>query len=569
MNKLKIKISITLLLVLCMNMLAAQQTKIFNQNASGSNHARLGFSPSFISISVGRISAKDDLLGNRSNVQADVFVPFYSKNNNFAWGLNILANYASIKNLSPDNNAVANRYQVYSAKNTVSTVKHGAMSNNFSGLAGIQALFGIGRFYISPLACAGYSHFTLQGFTQAGTYTANGQTQQKDLVKREKQSFGVLIFKPQLRFGYSVSSSFSLFASSAYITGPEIKVTTTSWVPQGGFNANNIYEAQQMQNGSWANTKGSEKYKAWGINLGLTMAIGKKKAVKSSGIGGMSKPGGAVSSSYARTVATSSEKDSTGSDYTQLEARNNNTMRSNRTDNALKTGAGNADLDSSFQLKMQNIGDSNSMPSRLSMTPTTARQTQGKTFGEKVASGLQAGAAMVKPGSPIGGIVVKGGKNPGGNAIKLVTDENGEITFTVTEAGSYTFRITFPEAAEASERRVEVLKSNTTGNPNPPKNKRETRTYTGGRKNEIPDNAAIAKPGSPIGGIVVKGGKNPSPGNGWGAIHVISNDNGEITFTVNEPGEYKLQITAPEAPGKSINEKGVSGSKPTKSKPTN
>lgn len=32
----------------------------------------------------------------------------------------------------------------------------------------------------------------------------------------------------------------------------------------------------------------------------------------------------------------------------------------------------------------------NSMPSRLSMTPTTARQTQGKTFGEKVSQGTQA-----------------------------------------------------------------------------------------------------------------------------------------------------------------------------------
>lgn len=44
---------------------------------------------------------------------------------------------------------------------------------------------------------------------------------------------------------------------------------------------------------------------------------------------------------------------------------------------------------------LKSINSNNSMPSRLSMTPTTARQTQGKSFGEKVASGLQAGTGII------------------------------------------------------------------------------------------------------------------------------------------------------------------------------
>ncbi|QNN46576.1 hypothetical protein H9L17_15680 [Thermomonas brevis] len=44
----------------------------------------------------------------------------------------------------------------------------------------------------------------------------------------------------------------------------------------------------------------------------------------------------------------------------------------------------------------------NAMPSRLSMSVTTAKQTQGKTFGEKVASGLQSGANAVAQGIEIG-----------------------------------------------------------------------------------------------------------------------------------------------------------------------
>lgn len=121
----------------------------------------------------------------------------------------------------------------------------------------------------------------------------------------------------------------------------------------------------------------------------------------------------------------------------------------------------------------------NGMPNRISMNVTTAKQTQNNNFGEKVNAGLHAagnvvasGASMAAaPGQPIGGIVVKGGQNP---------------TQGVTE---------------------------------------DHRTYTGGRKNDVGTTAissdrsisekgvkrteaAVAIPGSPIGGVVVKRGKN-------------------------------------------------------------
>ena len=41
------------------------------------------------------------------------------------------------------------------------------------------------------------------------------------------------------------------------------------------------------------------------------------------------------------------------------------------------------------------INSVNSMPSRLSMNVTTARQTQGKSFGESVSAGLQQGASAL------------------------------------------------------------------------------------------------------------------------------------------------------------------------------
>ena len=45
------------------------------------------------------------------------------------------------------------------------------------------------------------------------------------------------------------------------------------------------------------------------------------------------------------------------------------------------------------------INSVNSMPSRLSMNVTTAKQTQGATFGEKVNAGLQQGASALAQGA--------------------------------------------------------------------------------------------------------------------------------------------------------------------------
>lgn len=530
-----------------------------------------------ISLSAGGISTQNDLLENGFNVQADAFVPFYSaKGSGFALGINIGGNYSGVKNSSPDNIAVANRYQVYSATHSVSTEKSGSMSNNFSGLLGVQAMFEMNRFYISPLVSAGYSGFTLQGFTQAGAYTANGQSQTKELVKREKQRSGGMIFKPQVKIGYNLTPALSLFASSAYVMGPDIKWTTENWVPQGGFNPNNSYEPQQMQNGAWAAVNNSSKYKAVEINIGLSLAIGKRKHKS-----------GAVSNSYARAAFLNNLfvtrdgipqlkpelfKEVTapgdlkglrvsitrgGKSYVYLGNQEelaailsnpsaNPANRQTACTDCTTTTCNGTTYDCTC---VNGFCMCVLCPERSTLTPLPEeiriQDPNGKSISTKGVKSINA-AALALPGNPIGGIIVKGGKNPGGNAINLTTNENGEVIFTATEAGEYKLQFTAPETSgrSISEKGVKASAQKTGG-----------RTYTGGRKNETPTVNIVA--GSPIGGIVVKGGKNPSPGNGWGAINVVTNENGEVIFNINEPGEYKLQVTAPGANGKSINEKGI------------
>ncbi len=46
-----------------------------------------------------------------------------------------------------------------------------------------------------------------------------------------------------------------------------------------------------------------------------------------------------------------------------------------------------------------------------------------------------------RPGSPIGGLAIKGGKNPGGNIAARSTNEDGEFEFTGLEPGDYTFTV--------------------------------------------------------------------------------------------------------------------------------
>jgi len=661
---------------------------------------------------------KNNLMGNGTNLQADAFVPLYRKGwdgsvkgSGFTLGINISGNYTAIKNLSPNNADVASQYQIFGGSLGVASQSESKVSGSFSGLLGIQGRVALDKFNFSPSLNAGYLHFNQKGFVQDGSATINGQQQERDLVKAENQTTNGLVFKPQVKIGYNIGQNFTFFVSPSMSVGPEIKQTVQYLVPQGGFNDRNTYEVKQLANGTWESKTNSSRYKFTEINFGVSIAIGKKKASKTN-----VKPGGAVSSFYAKTAPVSSETP-TSNKVTDFNTTRNNRERgqlkrpdtlhqewdniiaeniskaknnADTTNGGMVTKAGvstsrsgiirtgNAKLTESkpqdttpttkagISTSRSNIPrssgskgklhendntdtentDTTGASQRLSMTPTTTKQTQGKTFGEKVTNGLQTAsnptqpqgksinekgvkrsetAVLAKPGSPIGGIVVKGGKNPGGNLITTTTNGKGEFEFTATEAGNYKFSFTTPDepnnpnqlkaqnnntvrsnrtdnalkmdadtgsnlipainnissrisASNAngngtsnqtkaqnnntvrSNRTDNAYKLNTDGSASNPQ-KVEAQDFNTTRNNKERGQELAAKPGSPIGGIVVKGGKNPSPGNGWGAINVISDENGEVIFNVTEPGEYKLQITAPEPNGKSINEKGVSATK--------
>ena len=106
-------------------------------------------------------------------------------------------------------------------------------------------------------------------------------------------------------------------------------------------------------------------------------------------------------------------------------AQDFNTTRSNR-DNRLvtkpKTGGTNSDT----------ISGDDSQKSTTANINTSRSNIKQQLNGSDVYS---------KPGQPIGGIIVKGGRNPGGEMLTMTTDENGEFLLSATEPGNYLFRI--------------------------------------------------------------------------------------------------------------------------------
>jgi hypothetical protein len=87
-------------------------------------------------------------------------------------------------------------------------------------------------------------------------------------------------------------------------------------------------------------------------------------------------------------------------------------------------------------------GINGGMPNRISMNVTVPKQTQGATFGEKVNAGLQAAGSAVAQGASLSILI-----------------ECGQAACLVTLPGGDGYR------ADLQRRRVEVLKSNKTGDP--------------------------------------------------------------------------------------------------------
>ena len=127
-------------------------------------------------------------------------------------------------------------------------------------------------------------------------------------------------------------------------------------------------------------------------------------------------------------------------------------------------------------------GISNGMPNRISMNVTVPKQTQGATFGEKVNAGLHAAGSAVAQGASLS-IVIECGQ--------------AACVVTLPDGGGY--------RADLQRRRVEVLKSNKTGDPgaNAARNISQGASMLGGA---LPGGAIVSAAVSAVGNLAGSGG---------------------------------------------------------------
>ena len=437
------------------------------------------------------------LTGDGVQAGADVFVPFLRKgwdgsvkgSGKFTLGILAGAYYQSAKNLSPDISGLHAKYKLPTGNLEIMNTQNGSSNSRaFAFSAGLQADLTFARTTISPSISGGYFTSTKEGFTQNTQVMVNGSARNVVLSASPKVKNQGLIMIPQLKIGYRVAGNLSVYAAGSLNAGPKSSSTQYDLIPSGGFNDKNTYEASQLASGKLALDGGSKEaaYKTASIQAGFSWSFGKSKAAHKVGTTKLAGGGsGAAAASYAATGRVAKPAD----------------------------------------------------------TPRSGKQTQGSSFGEKVNQGLHAaGSALAQgasltasPGNPIGGIIVKGGKNPGGNMMTVTTDNKGQFEFTIAEAGNYRFVLTAPVDTDPQGKSINEKGVKKSDNP----------IYTGnGQSGENPmhnPTAIVASPGNPIGGIIVKGGKNP----GGNMMTITTNNNGEANLNGLTAGTYRFTVTAP------------------------
>ena len=434
-----------------------------------------------------------DILGNGWNVNGNLYVPFWYRKTaglfHTSIGMNVGFSYFQLKNLSQE--GVTSGYNTLgqAALPLLERENDAATRAGYLGEGGLQANLSFGKITFSPILNIGY--LTVQGSESkiSQETTLGDQNYTFDLFSQKKEALKSVVLIPKLRISY-YPGRIGLFAEANYTSGGEIKNTTSTFKPNGNPVRENYYDLKQMLAGQNETTETIHKFSTIGLNAGITIPLGGEPA-----------------------------------------KANINTSRSN-IKNQISANTNDSALDSIAKAQRVEVQDDFN---------TTRSNRQGAQI------------SMVSSGNSTGGIIVKGRKKSGGQLITIVTDEQGSFELKNLEKGVYEFSLTNPSKAEAqdfnttrSNRERGQLVTNpqtgdTTAANNPNQAIGQAQDFNTTRNNKE-RGQFVTKPGTPIGGIVVKGGKNP----GGQMKNFVVDDQGNIRFEVLEAGNYKFIIQTPE-----------------------
>ena len=465
-----------------------------------------------------------DILGNGWNVNGNLYVPFWYRKTaglfHTSIGMNVGFSYFQLKNVSQE--GVTSGYNTLgqAALPLLERENDAATRAGYLGEGGLQANLSFGKITFSPILNIGY--LAVQGSESkiSQETTLGDQNYTFDLFSQKKEALKSVVLIPKLRISY-FPGRIGLFAEANYTSGGEIKNTTSTFKPNGNPVRENYYDLKQMLAGQNETTETIHKFSTIGLNAGITISLGGEPAKANINTS---------RSNIKQQISTGDKGGSTDNPGEPAKA-NINTSRSN-IKNQISANTNDSALDSIAKAQRVEVQDDFN---------TTRSNRQGAPQ-----------ISMVSSGNSTGGIIVKGRKKSGGQLITIVTDEQGSFELKNLEKGVYEFSLTNPSKAEAqdfnttrSNRDNRLVTNPQTGDTTTESNSSQAigqaQDFNTTRSNKD-RGQLVTKPGTPIGGIVVKGGKNP----GGQMKNFVVDDQGNIRFEVLEAGNYKFIIQTPE-----------------------
>lgn len=431
-------------------------------------------------------------LVNSYAFNGNVYVPLFAKDDNgglagktshfFTIGLNAGGEYFSGSKTYDLNTLPSYPITGQSAPPSIALSTNQNKQHGFRADAGVQASFSFGKITLSPIVNAGYMSLQQKALSVTQTSAINGKTYSKEIYSQEAIKTTGFTLAPKLRIAY-FPGKFGFYVEGNYTSGPTVNSEAMLFKPQGSANADGFYSQDQLAMGNMQRVSQSTKYSAFGLNIGVSIPLGRSISEK-----GVKRAATTASDKLPPRTYTGGRKNEAA------ERQTPNTSFGQKTENgAAMAKPGNpiggiivkggknpggsfitttTNPNGEFEFTANEAGNyrfsvSNPEPQGKSISEPgvkraeTAKQTQGKTFGEKVDQGM-----AMTAGSPIGGIVVKGGKNPGGNLMTVTANEKGEFELEKLEAGNYKFTITAPENPQGKSISTKGVSSGPKGGKN-------------------------------------------------------------------------------------------------------
>ena len=154
-------------------------------------------------------------------------------------------------------------------------------------IAGPSLLFSWGHFFITPSILAGYTSITQNSFAASDSVLIPSNPSQNkniNLYSSVSSKSSGFVVQPEIKFGFALNNSISLFGAAGYSFGPGVTNSYQTFVPEGNPNAEGVYNYQQLLKGNYvssAATTTTSKWQSLSLNAGIAFAIrGKVKDVK-------------------------------------------------------------------------------------------------------------------------------------------------------------------------------------------------------------------------------------------------------------------------------------------------